>query len=190
MVLASQKRELCPRDATRALYFERVDARNLTIAALKSTVSYLIHRRRFRVREDPVAQWETLLRAIDELSEDRLHRVEQEVRRVKFDSRIRSWRTSDDVSAESRLRETENQDDRLVGLMEVLAERITGLDRKTRNLTEEMRRRDRRDRRIVLVVAAIMFVGLLVGGARSLIFTIETTPMPGTASDSGKTLRK
>jgi hypothetical protein len=130
------------------------------------------------------------LRAIDELSEDRLPRVEQEVRRVKFDSRIRSWRTSDDVAAESRPGETENQIDRLVGLMEVLAERITGLDRKTRNLTEEMRRRSRRDRGMLVVVAAIVFVGLLVGGAQALNFARETSPMLKAASDSVKTLRK
>lgn len=112
------------------------------------------------------------MRAINEYSEDRLHQVEQDVRRAKFDSRIRTLKTECPIPTDNRPRETDEQVDRLVGLLEVLAERVTGLDRKTRNLTEELRLKDRRDRKrliigSVIVLAALLLVGSGVLGGRS-----------------------
>jgi hypothetical protein len=102
------------------------------------------------------------MKAIDEYSEDRLEQVEQGVRRAKFDSQIRTIRIEGPVAIEKGPREADGQVDRLVGLMEVLAERITGLDRKTRSLTEDLRLRERGDRKRFLVAAVVFSLGLLV----------------------------
>jgi uncharacterized membrane protein YgaE (UPF0421/DUF939 family) len=98
--------------------------------------------------------------------EDRLERLGSGEHRAQFDSKIRSLITDGAATIVPRKPESEEQVARLLSLMEDLAKRMDLLDRKNRNIAEENRVRDRRDRRRRLsigVVAAVLML-LAIGG--------------------------
>jgi hypothetical protein len=97
--------------------------------------------------------------------EDRLDRLGSGDHRAQFDSKVRSLITDSVATLVPRKPESDEQAAGLLSLMGDLAKRMDLLDRKHRNLAEEMRfrkRRDRRRRTIGLVVAA--FLLLAAGG--------------------------
>jgi uncharacterized membrane protein YgaE (UPF0421/DUF939 family) len=98
--------------------------------------------------------------------EDRLDRLGSGEQRALFDSKVRSLITDSVATLVPRKPESDEQVARLLSLMEDLAKRMDLLDRKNRNIAEEMRVRDRRERRrrlsIGLVAAALVLLG--VGG--------------------------
>jgi hypothetical protein len=115
--------------------------------------------------------------------EDRLERLGSGEHRAQFDSKVRALITDRVATIVPRKTESDEQMARLLSLMEDLAKRMDVLDRKNRNIAEELRVRDRRDRRrrlaIGLVVAALGLLG--VGGwvkAR-----IEAHAVPAVARD-------
>jgi len=98
--------------------------------------------------------------------EDRLARLGSGDHRAQFDSKVRSLITDSVAAIVPRKPDSDEQIGRLLSLMEDLAKRMDVLDRKNRNLAEELRVRERRERRrrlsIGLVAAALVVLG--VGG--------------------------
>jgi hypothetical protein len=96
--------------------------------------------------------------------EDRLERLGSGEHRAQFDSKVRSLITDNVATIVPRKPESDEQFARLLSLMEDLARRMDVLDRKNRNVAEELRARDRRARRrlsigIVLAVLVLLAVG-------------------------------
>jgi hypothetical protein len=106
-----------------------------------------------------------MARQFDSL-EDRLEELESGEHRAQFDSRIRSLIGGTGDQTPSHRTGAEEQVGRLLSLMEDLARRMDVIDRKNRNLSAELRHRDRLDRRRrhAIAAAAALFVLLGVGG--------------------------
>src|SRR4051794_2789179 len=87
--------------------------------------------------------------------EDRLERLGSGEHRAQFDSKVRSLITDRVATILPRKTESDEQMARLLSLMEDLAKRMDLLDRKNRNIAEELRDRERRDRRWRLAVGVV-----------------------------------
>jgi len=95
--------------------------------------------------------------------EDRLERLGSGEHRAQFDSKVRSLITDRVATILPRKSESHEQMARLLSLMEDLAKRMDLLDRKNRNIAEELRDRERRERRWRLSIGALAFALVLVG---------------------------
>src|SRR4051794_29980758 len=90
--------------------------------------------------------------------EERLERLGSGEHRAQFDSKVRSLITDGVATIVPRKVESEEQVARLLSLMEDLAKRMDVLDRKNRNIAEEMRVRERRERRRRLSIGLVAAV--------------------------------
>ena len=118
----------------------------------------------------------------DDHFKDRLDRLGSGEHRAQFDSKVRSLITDGVATIAPRKPDFDEQVGRLLSLMEDLARRMDVLDRKNRSIAEELRVRERRDRRRRLtlgIAAALMF--LTVGGWAKARF--DAPPIPAVAMD-------
>ncbi len=99
----------------------------------------------------------------DEVLEGRLEQLEESTGRAKFDSKVRALKID---STETPLPTGEDGIEpigRILSLMEDLARRMDGLERKNRILMEGFRHREWRRRRGWAMIAAVVALAGLIG---------------------------
>lgn len=105
--------------------------------------------------------------------EDRIEGLKSDELRMMFDSKVRAFRRQQEApkvvegrsTKPGRRTEDGHQIDQVVSLLEELARRLDGIDRKARSLAEENRKREHRDRSRRAIATAI---GLAILGVMAL----------------------